>query len=322
MIDTSPRSDSQQKEHHRLLTQKLQELVQMNEAESPRKEVDSIRGPMVKNIEHQVVSRAEICQLLETLRRSHAKQLLEQEQLVTKFFERDAAVARPKRGFSPRSHLPAGTVPEEPLAEVDTAIEVSKPRRGGLPPTSLSPGAIEASELELDLDSPPQAVSDARKRSQGAAATAGQAAAEEKNHADAESKDQVALKFLSSREKEKDVQDGSQKSFSFTSASSQDLLKMVEASGGGPLLRPLFNRWLAINHWMAKMTTEPPRKGKLAKMVDGFLFEFICFIVVLLNGAFIVVVTNYQMENLDSHNPVSFQLIEAGFLIYYFCHET
>jgi hypothetical protein len=97
-----------------------------------------------------------------------------------------------------------------------------------------------------------------------------------------------------------------------------DVVKMLKACGvsRNSFLVTCAHEAILAHDWMKSKSEEPPQRGKLAEFVDG-RFEALCFLVVIVNGIFIVVTTNYQMQHLESTLPLGYRVAEALFLIYY-----
>jgi hypothetical protein len=74
---------------------------------------------------------------------------------------------------------------------------------------------------------------------------------------------------------------------------------------------------LSCAGWWSRLQ-EPPRTGRMSKIVKGGIFESIVLVVILLNGAFIFYSTNYAAENLGEESNTSFMTaVEVFFLIVY-----
>jgi len=62
---------------------------------------------------------------------------------------------------------------------------------------------------------------------------------------------------------------------------------------------------------------EPRRSGRLAALVKGSCFETTCSLVILLNSAFSIYTTNYDIANLDAKPTVFILVMEFLFVVFY-----
>mmetsp|Transcript_81137 Transcript_81137/g.235371 ORF Transcript_81137/g.235371 Transcript_81137/m.235371 type:complete len:563 (+) Transcript_81137:79-1767(+) len=62
---------------------------------------------------------------------------------------------------------------------------------------------------------------------------------------------------------------------------------------------------------------EPKRDGLLARIVDGKLFNLLCFLIIGLNAVFIVITTDYEMTHRNSELPEYMEYCEIAFMVFY-----
>jgi len=85
---------------------------------------------------------------------------------------------------------------------------------------------------------------------------------------------------------------------------------------GNVVQRAIYNQcYWAMESWLA--IEEPPRTGRLADLVQGAAFEALCATVILINSAFMIHTTNWEIDNLRQKPPPTVQWIEFVFVLFY-----
>mmetsp|Transcript_22155 Transcript_22155/g.63530 ORF Transcript_22155/g.63530 Transcript_22155/m.63530 type:complete len:560 (+) Transcript_22155:79-1758(+) len=85
--------------------------------------------------------------------------------------------------------------------------------------------------------------------------------------------------------------------------------------GAGTHMAQLAERMLRFLGWLNSLK-EPRRDGILARIVDGRLFSFLCFVVIALNVVFIVITTDYEITH-RSDLPSHMVHCELAFMVFY-----